>query len=189
MTGSALFIYALLALHGGRRWLAIAAAVFFLGMAAVCLYSISLASRARPAIPAPDGKRLFSGMENPTYDDIAARLLPYMERYFACMQSPSGGFPLSPPLDRLIWPYWFIEIIHRYDADNFSALLSCDKSVVDFLCDRLFDVGMDEAVRRLQYYRASAPALDAEARAWFQSEAPHLKDILVDYVRRHRDAY
>ena len=104
MTGSALFIYALLALQGGQSWMTIAAAVFFFGMAAVCLYLILLAGRARPPIPAPDGRRLFSGVENLTYDDIAARLLPSMATYFAAMQSPSLVSPssLPPQLDRLI---------------------------------------------------------------------------------------
>lgn len=191
MCGSALLAYALIALHGAARWLALAGAAFFLGMAAMCLYIIRLAHRFPDAVPPPTSVQPFPAADSLTYDDVLSRLMPYMESYFTAAKNAPHLIRLSAPpqFERLIWPCWFIEVVDRYDEKNFSALLAVDKTVIDFICDGLFNLGMDDAVRRLQYYRASAPALDAEARAWFRAEAPHMKEIVVQHVREHIDEY
>ena len=189
MFGSALLMYALLTPGSSGRWIWFLCAALCLAMTVAGLYILSLARRAMPArIFSPDAVAPFPAAESLTYDDILARLRRYLDAYFSAFSLPAPRLPgpVAPPqLEKLFWPCWFIEAVKRYDDAQFSALLAADKPVIDFLCDRLFAVGMDDADRRLQSYRASSPAQDAEAHAWFRSQVPQLKDTLTQYVREH----
>ena len=133
MCGSALLAYALIALHGAARWLALAGAAFFLGMAAMCLYIIRLAHRLPDAVPPPTSVQPFPAADSLTYDDVLSRLMPYMESYFTAAKNAPHLIRLSAPpqFERLIWPCWFIEVVDRYDEQNFSALLAVDKTVIE----------------------------------------------------------
>ena len=188
MFGSALLMYALLTPGSSGRWFLFLCSALCLGLTVLGLYLLSLARQMPARAFSPDVIEPFPDAAVLTYDDIEARLRRYLNAYFAAFSLPAPRLPgpvVPPPLEKLFWPCWFIEAIERYDDAKFGALLAADKSVIDFLCDRLFDVGMDDADRRLQSYRASSPAQDAEAHAWFRSQVPQLKDTLTQYVREH----
>lgn len=187
MIGSALLMYSLFALEGSARWTMLACSIVCLLLAAAGLYILSLARTMTARVFSSESVAPFPPAESVTYDDITARLRRYMDAYFSAFELPARlPGPVAPPqLEKLFWPCWFIETVERYDSSRLSALLAADKQVVDFLCDQLFAVGMDDVVRRLQSYRASAPAQDAEAHAWFTEELPRLKQTLTAYVREH----
>lgn len=188
MFGSALLMYALLTPGSSGRWFLFLCSALCLGLTVLGLYLLSLARQMPARAFSPDVVEPFPDAAVLTYDDIEARLRRYLNAYFAAFSLPAPRLPgpvVPPPLEKLFWPCWFIEAIERYNDAKFGALLAADKSVIDFLCDRLFAVGMDDADRRLQSYRASSPAQDAEAHVWFRSQVPQLKDTLTQYVRDH----
>lgn len=180
MSGSALFMYALLSPELSHRAVLIVCSLACLAVPVLFLIRLS-ALRRRLAALQPVSVPPFPDAASVTYDAITERVLPLMQARF------QNGFPIPVSggglFESLIWPFWFIETIGHCDAGELDSLLRADKDKLDFLCDRLFAVGMEEAARKLQYYRAS-PAADEQALEFFRSRTEDYKQQLVRYVQQ-----
>lgn len=100
-----------------------------------------------------------------------------------------------PAMISLRLPYWFLlvlrymEMWEQKEPETYDKFICLDKEIIDGVCAALDVVGMDDAARKLQYYRAAWPNKRDEGRAYLLEHRPDYEEQFLAYIKAHIQDY